>query len=97
MTDFKTIAGRVAIAGSLGLAALGIGSGLANAVSSPGTWESTSVQESSRVTGDAPVSRGDGPSWPQPDPSLPNPYAGYGGPGPGVCTTPPITFANVCV
>lgn len=63
MKNVKTMAGGIAIAGSLGIAALGFGMGVANAEPSPVPPQVTSAQDS-------------GQSEVDPEPS---PYAVYGG------------------
>lgn len=62
MIDFKAAAGGFAIMGSLGLAALGIGSGVANAEPSPPAPQVTSSYEAGQAPGSA----------------TPSPYAAYG-------------------
>ena len=63
MMDLKTMAGGIALAGSLGIAALGFGAGLANAEPSPVPPQVATAQDS-------------GQSGANPQPS---PYAVYGG------------------
>lgn len=63
MMNVKSIAGGLAIAGSLGIAALGFGSGTASAAPAPVPPQVASAQDA-------------GESGPSPQPS---PYAIYGG------------------
>jgi hypothetical protein len=62
MTGLKTFAGRIAIAGSLALAPLGIFSGMANAAPAPVAPQVPTVQGDDRAPG----------------PAAPSPYAAYG-------------------
>ena len=83
MITLKHIAGGVAMAGSLTFAALGIGSGLANAAPASDTPQFTGDQGTSQGGGNTPRS------------AAPSPYAVYG--GAGVCATPGLYFVNICV
>lgn len=80
MIDVKAVAGGFAIAGSLALASLGMGSGLANAA--PAEPQVPSVQGTSQV-GSAAA-----------QPSAPSPYAAYG--DTSVCANPGLYFVNIC-
>jgi hypothetical protein len=64
MIEFKAIAGGFAIAGSLALASLGMGSGVANAAPRPVDPQVPSIQGTSQAD----------------DRPAPSPYAAYGGP-----------------
>lgn len=93
MKNLKTIAAGSVIAGTLGLAALGIGSGVANAAppSPTGQW----AQDRGWGYGhDHWGGPGYGPVWAPPPP----PYYGYGGYGGygAPCATGPLGFVHVC-
>jgi hypothetical protein len=83
MIDFKTIAGGVAIAGTLGFTALGLGTGIANAAPAPGAPQVTSVQDAGQSNAPTP-----------PRPTQPSPYAAYG--SGSICGTPGLYFVNIC-
>ena len=95
MIDVKNIAGGIVIAGSLGLAALGLGAGVASAAPSVSAPETTWAQDPGwghghGWHGDDGGWRG-GPRWAPPPP----PYYGYGGYG-APCVTGPLGFVHVC-
>ncbi|MDT5103051.1 MAG: hypothetical protein QOI25_564 [Mycobacterium sp.] len=102
MNHLKTIAAGTAIAGSLGLAALGIGSGVANAAPSPVVNGSGWAQDRGWDHGpggpwrpggwDGGGDRGwGGPGWAPPPPDYG--YGGYGGPP---CVSGPLGFLQFC-
>jgi hypothetical protein len=112
MTDFKTIAAGIAIAGSLGLAALGVGSGVANASPSPVLNGPGWAQDRGWGHGGGPWGGGggggwdrrggDGPRWAPPDYGYGG-YGGYGGGGyggggygGGGCVTGPLGLLHFC-
>ncbi|MDT5153360.1 MAG: hypothetical protein QOI01_5093 [Mycobacterium sp.] len=96
MIDLKTIAGGIAVAGTLGLAALGIGSGVANAAPSQTAPETTWAQDGGgHGHGGGGDWHGDGDGWRGPRWAPPPPYYGYGGYG-GPCVTGPLGFVQVC-
>jgi hypothetical protein len=93
MIDLKTIAGGIAVAGTLGLAALGIGSGVANAAPSQTAPETTWAQDGwghGHGGGHGGDWRGDDGDWRGPRWGPPN--YGYGPP----CVTGPYGFVRVC-
>jgi hypothetical protein len=90
MMNLKTIAAGVAIAGSMGFAALGIGTGVANAAPSPvGSGSQWALDPSWDHGGHDWNGGGRGPDWhngggprwapPPPPPPPPPPNYGYGG------------------
>jgi hypothetical protein len=79
--NLKTIAGGLAIAGSLGIASLGLGSAVAEAATAPDP-QVTAVQD---------VSQSGGATT---DVNAPSPYAIYG--GGSLCGTPGLYFVNIC-
>ena len=81
MFDVKRIAGGLAIAGSLGIAGLGMGSAVADAATPP-TPQVSAVQDAAQDGGSSPGV------------SEPSPYAIYG--GSGLCGTPGLYFVNIC-
>jgi hypothetical protein len=98
MNHLKTIAAGTAIAGSLGLAALGIGSGVANAAPSPVVNGAGWAQDRGWGHGPGPGGPwqpggwdgggwGGGPGWAPPPPDYG--YGGYGYGGPP-CVTGPL-------
>ena len=97
MMTLKTIAAGAAIAGSLGFAALGIGTGVANADpgwghGGPG-WNGPAWNNGGW--------NGGGPRWgpPPPPPPPPPPYYGYGGYNgynDGGCVTGPFGLLHFC-
>ena len=97
MMHLKTIAAATAIAGSLGLAALGLGAGAANAAPS-------SVQSGTAVAQDAGWDHGRGPGgpwgpgWGGPGwaPPPPPPYYGYGVGYAPPCVTGPLGLLHLC-
>ena len=103
MIHLKTIAAGTVIAGSLGLAALGVGSGVANAAPSPVVNGAGWAQD--RGWGHGPGGpwrpggwdggRGwGGPGWaPPPPPDYGYGYGGYGGPP---CVTGPLGLLHFC-
>lgn len=80
MIDVKAVAGGFAIAGSLALASLGVGVGLANAA--PADPQVPTVQGTSQVGSEAA------------EPAAPSPYAAYG--SASVCANPGLYFVNIC-
>ncbi|WP_149369898.1 hypothetical protein [Mycolicibacterium sp. P9-64] len=100
MNHLKSIAAGIVIAGSLGLAALGIGSGVANAAPSPVLSSAGWAQD--RGWGHGPGGpwrpggweRGGwrGPGWAPPPPDYGYGY-GYGGPP---CVTGPLGLLHIC-
>jgi hypothetical protein len=96
MIDLKTIAGGLAVVGSLGLAALGLGAGVANAAPSFAAPETTWAQDPGWGHGHGHGGGGDwrGPRWAPPPP----PYYGYGGYGGygAPCVTGPLGFVHLC-
>ncbi|MDT5324388.1 MAG: hypothetical protein QOF25_1540 [Mycobacterium sp.] len=105
MNHLKTIAAGTAIAGSLGLAALGIGSGVANAAPSPVVNGSGWAQDRGWDHGpggpwrpggwDGGGDRGwGGPGWAPPPPDYG--YGGYGGYGGPPCVSGPLGFLQFC-
>jgi hypothetical protein len=88
MSHLKSIAVAAAVAGSLGLAALGIGSGVANAAPSPTGWAQDRGWGHGRDWGRGP---GWGPAYYAPPPP---PVYGYGYPPP--CVTGPLGLVHVC-
>jgi hypothetical protein len=85
MKNLKTVAAGAAIAGALGVAALGVGSGVANA--DPGWGHGHGRWDPGWGA----------PAWGPPPPA---PYYGYGGYGgydaPPPCITGPLGFVHVC-
>jgi hypothetical protein len=79
--NLKTIAGGLAIAGSLGIASLGMGAAVANAETAPSP-QVTAVQNVAQNDGSAPGA------------PTPSPYAVYG--GTSLCGTPGMYFVNIC-
>jgi hypothetical protein len=106
MTHLKTIAAGTVIAGSLGLAALGIGSGVANAAPSP-VLSSAGFAQDRGWGGHGPGGPwrpggwdggggrdwGGGPGWAPPPPDYGYGYGGYGG---GGCVTGPLGLLHFC-
>jgi hypothetical protein len=94
MKRLKSIAAGTAIAGALGLAALGIGTGVANAA--PVGLGTQWAQD----WGPGPGGWGGpwgGPGWAPPPPPPPAPFYGYGGYDPGPpCVTGPLGFVHLC-
>jgi hypothetical protein len=82
MVNLKTIAGGLAIAGSFGLAALGVGAGVAGAAPTPVAPTIPTVQSVSQSETQA-------PGW-----AAPSPYAAYG--DAGLCGMPGMYFVNIC-
>jgi hypothetical protein len=98
MIHLKTIAAGTVIAGSLGLAALGIGSGVANAAPSPVLSSAGFAQDRGWGHGpggwDGGGGRGwGGPGWAPPPPDYGYGYGGYGGPP---CVTGPLGLLQFC-
>lgn len=99
MSTMKTIAAGAVIAGSLGLAALGLGSGMANAAPSPAAVGADWAQ-----WGHGGPGWDRGPGWGPPPPPPPPAY-GYGGYGYGAgygapvnaCVNGPLGLLHVCV
>jgi hypothetical protein len=105
MTNFKTIAAGIAIAGSLGLGALGLGSGVANASPSPVLNGPGFALDRGWGHGGGPWGGGGdwghrgyggGPGWAPPDYG----YGGYGGYGDGGygggCVSGPLGLLHFC-
>ncbi|MET0474599.1 MAG: hypothetical protein ABW001_08165 [Mycobacterium sp.] len=106
---FKTIAAGAAIAGSLGFAALGIGTGVANAAPSPvGQFAQDRGHGGGPGWDNGPGRgggwngggnwNGGGPGW-GPPPPPPPPYYGYGGYNGyqgGGCVTGPLGLLHFC-
>lgn len=95
MSYLKTIAAGAAIAGSMGFAALGIGTAVANAAPSPAASQAGWAEY--HGWGHGP---GWGPGYWAPPPPPPPPY-GYGGYGDGYgfpppCATGPLGLVHVC-
>jgi hypothetical protein len=97
MKNLKTIAAGAAIAGALGFAAIGAGSGVASAAppATGGQW----AQDPGWDHGHGPGWHGGGYGpgyWAPPPP--PPPYYGYGGygPPPPPCISGPLGFVQVC-
>jgi hypothetical protein len=104
MTHWKTIAAGATIAGSLGLAALGLGSGLANAAPSPVLSQVGWSQWGGWGPGHGPGGPGwgRGPEWGPPPPPAYG-YGGYGGYGygagygaPSACVNGPLGLVHIC-
>jgi hypothetical protein len=109
MIHLKTIAAGTAIAGSLGLAALGIGSGVANAAPSPVLSSAGFAQDRGWGGDHGPGGPwrpggwdgggdrgwGGGPGWAPPPPDYGYGY-GYGGYGGGGCVTGPLGLLHFC-
>jgi hypothetical protein len=95
MMHWKTIAAGATIAGSLGLAALGLGSGLANAAPTP-----LATQVSfSQWGGGGYYPHGGRHDWGGPGWGAPPAAYGYGGYGYGVpppCVSGPLGLVHVC-
>jgi hypothetical protein len=88
MKDLKIIATGTAIAGALGLAALGVGTGVANAA--PPALQTQWVQHWGPGPGPW------GPGW-APPPPPPAPYYGYGDYDAGPpCLTGPLGLLHLC-
>jgi hypothetical protein len=100
MSAVKSIATGAVIAGSLGMAALGFGSGLANAAPSPGAPGTSWAQWGPHGPGYGP-GWGRGSGWGPPPPPPPPPAYGYGGYGYGApvdaCVNGPLGLVHVCV
>jgi hypothetical protein len=102
MTHWKTFAAGATIAGSLGLAALGLGSGLANAAPSPIATQVGWSQWGGWGPGHGPGGPGwgRGPGWGPPPPPPPPYYGGYGYDGgygaPSACVNGPLGLVHVC-
>lgn len=98
MMNMKTIAAGAAIAGSLGFAALGIGTGVANAAPSPvGSGTQWALDPGWGHGG--PGWNGGGRGWGPPPPPPPPPYYGYGGYNgynDGGCVTGPFGLLHFC-
>jgi hypothetical protein len=95
MIDLKAIAAGTAIAGALGFAALGIGTGVANAAPSPIATQTAWAEDPGWGHGPGPWGdhgrdRGwnNGPGWGSPPPPAYD-YGGYGYGG-GGCITGPL-------
>ena len=99
MMHLKTIAAGAAIAGSLGFAAMGIGTGVANAAPSPvGSGMQWAQDRGWGHDGRGWDDRGrgwngGGPRWAPPPPP---PYYGYGGYGGGGCVSGPLGLLHFC-
>jgi hypothetical protein len=92
MIDLKAIAAGTAIAGALGFAALGIGSGVANAAPSPIATQTSWAQNPGWGHGPGPWGGGgwnNGPGWGPPPAYDYGGYGGYDNYGPG-CVTGPL-------
>jgi hypothetical protein len=109
MTHWKTIAAGATIAGSLGLAALGLGSGLANAAPSPvasqvgwSQWGGGGYGPGGGGHGGGGRGWGGGPGWGGGRGwGGPPPAYGYGGYGYGAgygapCVSGPLGLVRVC-
>lgn len=104
MIHVKTIAISATIAGSLGLAALGLGSGLANAAPAPLASQTGFAEYGGWGHGRGP-GWDRGPGWGPPPP--PPPVYGYGYPGYGygygygapvdACAQGPLGLVHVCL
>ena len=100
MIHLKTIAAGTVIAGSLGLAAIGVGSGVANAAPSPVVNASGWAQDRGWGHGPGGPWRPGGwdgggwrgPGWAPPPPDYGYGY-GYGGPP---CVTGPLGLLHFC-
>lgn len=101
MTNVKALAAGTAIAGALGFAALGIGSGVANAAPSPVAGQTSWAADPGWGHGPGPWGGGGGRPWddgrgwgPPPPPPPSYGYGGYGGGGYGYggggCVTGPL-------
>ncbi|MEE6165910.1 MULTISPECIES: hypothetical protein [Mycobacteriaceae] len=91
MKSLKRVAVGAAIAGALGVSALGLGSATANAAPlTPGVqWSQGPWHHGGWGGGPG---WGDGPGW---GPPPPPPYVGYGGWAPP-CVSGPLGFVQVC-
>ena len=105
MIHLKTIAAGTAIAGSLGLAALGIGSGVANAAPSPVVNGAGWAQDRGWDHGPGGPWRPGGwdggggwggPGWAPPPPDYGYGYGDYGGYGGPPCVTGPLGLLHFC-
>jgi hypothetical protein len=101
MMHMKTIAAGTAIAGSLGLAALGLGAGVANAAPSSVQSGTAWAQDAGWGHGPGPGGPWGGPGWGGPGwvPPPPPPDYGYGygvGYAPP-CVTGPLGLLHLCV
>ena len=101
MKNLKTLAAGAAIAGALGFAAVGVGSGVANAA--PPTPGAQWAQDPGWGYGPGWHGGGRGPGFWAPPPPPPPPfygggYGGYGGygPPPPPCLSGPLGFVRVC-
>jgi hypothetical protein len=93
MIDVKTIAGGIVLAGSLGLATLGLGAGVASAAPSVSAPQTTWAEDPGWGHGHGWHGDGGwrgGPRW-----APPPPYYGYGGYG-APCVSGPLGFVHVC-
>jgi hypothetical protein len=95
MIDVKTIAGGIALAGALGLGALGIGTGVANATPASAAPETTWAQDPGWGHGHGPGWHDDRDGWRGRGWAPPPPYYGYGGYG-APCVTGPLGFVRLC-
>jgi hypothetical protein len=106
MTKFKTIVAGITIAGSLGLGALGLGSGVANAAPSPVLNGPGFALDRGWGHGPGPWGGGGrgwdrggygGPGWAPPPPPIYD-YGGYGygGYGGGGCVSGPLGLLHFC-
>jgi hypothetical protein len=101
MMHFKTIAAGTAVAGALGLAALGLGSGVANAAPSPVQSGTAFAQDAGWGHGPRPGGPwgpggwGGGPGWAPPPP--PDYGYGYGAGYDQPCVTGPLGLLHLCV
>lgn len=101
MIHLKSIAAGTVIAGSLGLAALGIGSGVANATPSPVLSSAGFAQERGWNPGPWRPGGWDrgrgwgGPRWAPPPPDYGYGYGGYGYGGPP-CVSGPLGLLHFC-
>jgi hypothetical protein len=94
MKSLKTIAAGAAIAGALGFAAIGVGSGVASAA--PPALGGHIAQDWGHGHGWGHDHGWGGPGYWAPPP--PPPYYGYGGygPPPPPCASGPLGFVQVC-
>jgi hypothetical protein len=108
MNSMKRVAASAAIAGALGVCALGIGDAVANAAP-PGPGATWAQQPPPWIPGPGPGGPGGpwggGPGWggPPPPPPAPIGYGGYGGYGGWddgwrpPCLSGPLGFLQLCV
>ncbi len=99
MSSLKAIATGAAVVGSLGLAALGLGSGMANAAPSPAVSGTSWAQWGPGGPGPGGPGWNNGPGWGPPPPPAYGGYgygAGYGAPV-SACVNGPLGLLHVCL